>query len=158
MINRFKRIFIVTLATIAASCSYSPSYVSVLGANELEHESVAYVINHGSPNRYHLWLYAVDGVKITELDSTGSVYYAIQPGFHTLWVLEPMTGIGMWDIVPNSPNRCFTFEVNLIAGKTYQLFPTEDGQEAKLVDSISNLEYAVGVLVDESYWTCYWDK
>ncbi|MCO4844757.1 MAG: hypothetical protein KC427_01910 [Sulfurovum sp.] len=131
--------------------------MSVMGADENNPDKVAYVVDYGIPNQYRLNLYAVDGQKV--LDAAWSAHYAIHPGTHKLWVLAPAAIGGPFGLgVRVSPNRCFVFEIELIAGKTYYLKSFNKGKGARLEIDGSGASYITGKLVDESRWTCYWDK
>lgn len=138
------------------SCATAPSYISVLGADENNPEMVAYVVNKDIPETHLLWLYSVDGQKV-HMEPMKREYYAIHPGSHVLWVLAPMKAPG--DIFMKwFPNRCFVFEVDLVAGTTYYLESFDGGKVAKLVSNDFKSKSVPGRMVDESWWTCYWEK
>lgn len=156
--NDFTRILIITIAGLLTSCAISPSYVSVMGADEKSPDKVAYVTDYGIPKQYLLWLYAVDGQKVMNTGAIGNIHYAMHPGSHTLWVLAPAAMGGPWAGGRVSPNRCFVFNVDLVAGKTYNLESFNKGKGARLIWGDSEGMSYLGELVDESEWTCYWDK
>lgn len=155
--NCIGRFLILFLGGLLASCALEPAYISVMGADESDPDKVAYVVNSNRSKEDELWLYAVDGTKVS-MEPFKREHYAISPGSHTLWVLAPMAMPVDPLFMESHPNRCFVFEVDLVAGKTYFLVPFENTKVAKLVRNDREHRPVHGKLVDESWWTCYWDK
>ena len=154
----YKHLFILIALLLLLAACYPPAYISVMGTDETSPESVSFVVNSNRPKERELWLYAVDGIKV-KLEPAKREHYAITPGIHTLWVLAPMHITHPLDVFSGGyPNRCYVFEVNLVAGKSYFLRSIENTKEIYLETDSSDKISLKGRLVDESWWTCYWDK